>query len=120
MLNIKFIFFLLLLSIFTISCNNSPSEREIQKAIIISLQKKVPSTLAKHLTGGDNAEIYEVKVIQIGNAQGEGTNKYWPVKIYAKGTCNVMFGGRKNFEGQTEYFIKLDAYDNWVANHKGF
>lgn len=120
MLKINLVSLLLLLPFLFISCSSGPSEREIQKAVIISLQHKVPAALAQHLTGGKNAKVKEVKVIEIGNVQGEGTNQYWPVKIYAKGTCKVMFGGRKSFEGETEYYIKIDAYGNWIASHKGF
>ena len=113
-------YFLILLTLISISCSRGPSERDIKKAVILSLQQKVPTSLARHLTGGNNAIIEEVKVIQIGNTQGEGTNTYWPVKIYAKGSCDVMFGGRKVFEGEAEYLLKLDAYDNWQAHPKGF
>lgn len=107
------------LSLFTflilISCDG-PNDVDIREAVTISLKKKVPISLARHLTGGQKATIDELKIIQIGKAQGEGSSKYWFVKIYVKGTCNVMFGGRKRFEGETEYRIRKDSYDNWVAS----
>jgi len=110
---------IIVLVFFNISCSSGPSDRDIKKAVSISLQKRVPVSLARHLTGGSNAEIGEIKVIQVGNVFGEGNNKYWPVKVYVKGNCTVMFGGRKNFEGEAEYNLRMDAYENWQAEPKG-
>lgn len=110
----------MIITLLNISCSSGPSEGDIKEAVITSLQNHVPPSLARYLTGGNNAIIDKVKVIQIGSAQGEGTHTYWPVKIYAKGSCDLMFGGRKDFAGETEYILRLDAYDNWQASPKGF
>lgn len=96
-----------------------PSNKDIKQAIRRSLEQKVPASLANYLTGGENAKVKEIRVIKVGRVQGEGSNKYWPVKIHAKGTCTVMFGGRQGFEGKTEYIIKMDPYGEWVARPSG-
>ena len=102
------------------ACGTGPSHDEIKLAVQKSLEKRVPISLAKHLTGGEDAVVLEVKVIKIGRAQGSGENKYWPVIIYARGTCVKMFGGRQPFEGQAEYYVRKNAYGEWVAEPKGF
>lgn len=109
----------LLISIL-ISCSSTPSDSAIENAVRSSLEERVPISLAKHLTGGQDAIVEEVRVIEIGNQQGEGSYKYWPVRIYAKGTCIKMFGGRERFEGQAEYRIFEDEYGKLKASAKGF
>jgi hypothetical protein len=105
--------------IFTISCS-TPSNDEINNAVKLSLQKSVPVSLAKHLTGGQNAIIDEIKVLEIGKVIERGSKNYWPVKIYARGTCTKMFGGRQHFEGETEYYITKNDYGELIATPKGF
>lgn len=111
--------FTILLSILVFACGK-PSRNDIEIAVTESLKKQVPVSLARHLTGGQNATVEEVRVIQIGKAQGEGDRKYWPVKIYARGTCTKMFGSREPFEGETEYFMRKDPYGKWTAQPSGF
>ena len=113
-LNILSIMFMLL------SCGGPPKS-EIKWAIRQSLKERVPVALAHHLTGGSDAHIEELKIIQVGSKQNSGSNEYWPVKIYAKGTCIKMFGGRRSFEGETEYYVVKDPYGKWVARpSKGY
>jgi hypothetical protein len=59
--------------------------------------------------------VEEVRVIKVGSAQGEGSYKFWPVKVYAKGTCTLLFGDRRRFEGEAEYHISKDPYGKWIA-----
>ncbi|MBU0579916.1 MAG: hypothetical protein KKA19_01965 [Candidatus Margulisbacteria bacterium] len=103
-----------------LSCSSAPSDSEIKSAVKKSLEERVPVSLARHLTGGQDAIVEEVRIIEVGKKQGEGSYKYWPVKIYAKGTCLKMFGGRERFEGQAEYRIFEDEYGNLKARPKGF
>ncbi len=104
---------------FFISCSK-PSDDDIIMAVKSSLQQRVPVSLAKHLTGGQNAVVEEIRVIDIGKVQERGSKDYWPVRIYAKGTCTKMFGGRELFEGEAEYIITKDDYGVLKANPKGF
>ena len=113
-------FIISMLTFILTACSSSPSNSEIEAAVKQSLEKRVPVSLAKHLTGGEDAIVEEVKVIKVGQAQGKGSHKYWPVIIYARGTCVKMFGGRQPFEGQAEYYIRKNAYGEWVAQQKGF
>lgn len=109
---------LIFLTLF-ISCSK-PSNDDIIMAVKASLQQKVPVSLAKHLTGGQNATVEEIRVIEIGKLQERGSKDYWPVRIYAKGSCTKMFGGREPFEGEVEYIITKDDYGVLKANPKGF
>lgn len=104
---------------FLISCSK-PSNDDIVRAVKVSLQQRVPVSLAKHLTGGQNAVVEEIRVIEIGKAQERGSKDYWPVRIYAKGTCTKMFGGRESFEGETEYIITKNDFEELIASPKGF
>ncbi len=96
-----------------------PSKKDAEAAVRQSLERWVPVTLAGWLSGGEHATVEEVRVIQIGKAQGSGANRRWPVKIYAQGTCAVMFGGRKAFAGETEYLLSRDTEGKWVADPAG-
>jgi len=93
----------------------SPTEGVIVEAVSRSLEKRVPVTLASYLTGGQNALVEEVRVLEISKAIGKGKNTYWRAQIYARGVCRVMFGGHKSFEGKAVYRIYKDAFDNWRA-----
>ena len=102
-----------------LSCTSGPSEKDIVAAVSRSLQQRVPVSMARHLTGGQNATVAEVKVLAVGKAQGEGDSRYWPVKVFASGTCVKMFGGREPFQGEAEFLIRENAYGEWVASPKG-
>jgi hypothetical protein len=96
-----------------------PSKQQIEQAVRESLEQRVPASLSRTLAGGESPIIERVAVVQIGKAQDQGSNKYWPVKIYAKGSCTVLFGGRRGFEGETEYNVSKDPYGKWVATISG-
>ena len=103
-----------MLGFIILSCS-SPPENDIIQAVRRSLEKRVPIRLARHLTGGQNAYVEEIRVLQVSKALGEGDNKYWQVKIYARGICRVMFGGRKSFEGEARYRVYKDEFETWQA-----
>lgn len=109
---------IVMLSIIMSGCSR-PSDRVIEQAVRESLKRGVPVSLARYLTGGENATVEEVRVIKVGSVQGKGSYKYWPVKVYAKGTCSVMFGGRRRFKGEAEFHIRKDPYGKWVASSSG-
>jgi len=116
----KIILPMLLIIIFLVACGGPPKS-EIKRAVRQSLKERVPVALAHYLTGGSDAHIEVLKIIQVGSKQNSGSNEYWPVKIYAKGTCIKMFGGRRSFEGETEYYVMEDPYGKWVARpSKGY
>ncbi len=105
---------LLLLCLMLPSCS-APGDEAVIGAVRRSLEKRVPIRLAGHLTGGQNAYVEEVRVLQVSRALGEGDQKYWIVKIYARGICRVMFGGRKSFEGEARYRVYKNEFDEWKA-----
>lgn len=107
------------ISLFLTGCER-PSEKDIEQAVHVSLKRAVPTKLTKKLMQGENASVEEVRVIKIGSAQRDGSLKYWPVKVYAKGTCDIIFfDTRQRFEGEAEFFIYKDPYGNWVATPGG-
>ncbi|MGB2698328.1 MAG: hypothetical protein WBD28_10785 [Candidatus Zixiibacteriota bacterium] len=111
---------LCLLILLLTGCTSGPSKKEIEGAVRESLQQKVPSLLSGYYTGGEDVIIEGLWVVKIGKAQGQGSDKYWPVKVYAKGSCKVLFGGRRPFAGETEYNVRKDPYGKWVAEPAGF
>ena len=107
------------ISIIMIGCGGGPSKKQIKQAVSESLEERVPTSLAQWLTGGEKAKVEEVRIIKVGKPQKEGSYKYWPVKVHAKGTCSVMFGGNRSFGGETEYYVMKDPYGKWVARPAG-
>ncbi len=102
-----------------LGCSGSPSHQEIEVAVRKSLEHRVPPSLARYLLGGQNATVEEIKVIEVGKAYGEGLEKRWSVIIYARGSCEITFGGRQRFEGRAKYVVGKNLYEEWVATSSG-
>lgn len=83
------------------------------------MQRNVPTTLARYLTGGTDASIEEIRVLAIGKPSEQSGEKTWPVKLYVRGDCSVLLGGRRDFEGEVEYFVCKDPYGDWIARFEG-
>ena len=103
----------------TIGCAG-PSHGEIEAAVRNSLRAQVPGSLIGSLVPGSNPSIESVTVIQVGSAQGEGSSKWWPVKVRVKGTAQQMFSdtlgrGPTQFDKEAEFLLKKDPYGKWVA-----
>jgi hypothetical protein len=96
-------------------CSSGPSDDIVVSTVRQYLERQVPPGLARYLTGGSQAQIEEIRIVQ----RGKKTDDTWPVKIFAKGTCVVQFGGRRSFQGETEFVLYQDPYGNWKAEHRG-
>ena len=72
------------------------------------------------------AEIYAMLVevarregdVRGGNRACSRSLKAW-TKIYAEGSCDVLLGGRREFKGEAEYYVRKDPYGDWTANSSG-
>lgn len=109
---------LLAMSLLLIACSG-PNNSEIETAVKKALEGSVPVRLVGNLMGGRKATVTEVRVIEVGSAQGEGTNRYWPVKVYASGSCDIPLLGRSPFQGETVFNVYKNSFDKWKANHPG-
>ena len=98
---------------------SDPTDEQVKTAVHKALSKKVPGSLVRYATGGKNAQISELRISAKGKPQVERNETYWPVKIFAKGTCVVLFGDKKSFEGEIEYFVYQDPYGEWKAEYRG-
>ncbi|MDD4051001.1 MAG: hypothetical protein PHR28_03740 [candidate division Zixibacteria bacterium] len=96
-----------------------PTDEQITTAVHKALTQNVPGPLVRYATGGKKARIAELRINAQGKPQAERNTTYWPVKIFSKGSCEVLFGGRKSFEGEIEYFVYQDPYGEWKAEYRG-
>lgn len=108
---------LLLSALFGCSGQSGPSNTEAEDAIKRSLESQVPPQLGY----GNEASVEEIKIIEIGVVQGEGTTQqYWPVKVYASGTRMIgtltSKAKRKSFKGEVVYKLSIDGFGVWRAN----
>jgi hypothetical protein len=94
------LFLLSLLLILFIGCgDNAPNNTEAETAIKESISKGIT--------------LKEFKIIKIGNVQGEGTEQYWPVKVFFSG--NWKGGRQKSIEKETVYNVSKDGFGVWNA-----
>jgi len=98
---------------------SDPTDEQVKTAVHKALSKKVPGSLVRYATGGEKAQISELRINAKGKPQIERNTTYWPVKMFAKGTCVVLFGDKKSFEGEIEYFVYQDPYGEWKAEFRG-
>jgi hypothetical protein len=112
---LSMVLMILVVGVAVSSCSSGPSDSEIDSAVRAALKQKVPATAAHYLTGGEKAQVNEIKVISRGKRQSHGDSKYWPVKVHVKGTCAVLFGSRQTFDGEVEYYMYQDPYGEWRA-----
>ena len=98
---------------------SGPTDEQITTAVHKALSRKVPGPLIRYATGGEKAQIFELRINAKGKPQVERNVTYWPVKMFAKGNCVVLFGDKKSFEGEIEYFVYQDPYGEWKAEYRG-
>jgi hypothetical protein len=98
---------------------SNPTDEQIKTAVHKALTRKVPGPLVRYATGGEKAQISDLRINAKGKPQVERNVTYWPVKMFAKGTCVVLFGDKKSFEGEIEYFVFQDPYGEWKAEYRG-
>lgn len=113
------LFILLLASLLNISCGAGPSETQIESAIKVSLEGFIPVKLANSMGGGRYGKVDDLQILDIGKVQQNGEREYWPVKIYAEGSCSVPFKNRTPFKGETTYKVYQDDFGEWRADHTG-
>lgn len=98
--------------------SGSPSDSDAEKAIKEALIEDVPSQLSNSFIPSRGAvSVKEIKIIEIGDVQGEGTQQYWSVKVFATGTCKLGNKQEKSFKGETVYLLYKDGFGAWKAKH---
>jgi len=97
-----------------------PSDQEIENAIKDVLKKRVPGPWVGNLMGGRNANLSNVRVLEIGNYNL--TRKYWPMRIQCVGTCQLTDpfnqGKTIKFDQVGDFLLFQDDYGQWKAEMK--
>ncbi len=116
--NIIIPLFVLPLLLLCIACSGSgsPSNSDAEKAIKEALKEDVPSQLSGSFIPSRGAvSVKEIKIIEIGDVQGEGSQQYWSVKVFASGRCKLGNKQEKSFKGETVYILFKDGFGGWKA-----
>ena len=112
------------LSVLILGCSRPP-KKQIEQLIKESLQKDMPYTLWPNEAIGNGGAKFltlnKFSIITIGKPQQApsftiGNKQYWPVRIFAEGTCVIPQAKKSTvYTGEAEYNIFKDAYGKWAV-----
>ena len=95
-----------------------PSEWTIKQAVERSLEKQVPTSVAKSLFPCRAVSVYRVRVLDVGGSTERDGAKAWAVRAYVMGRMESQQGFRTatdDFGGEGTWIVSRDSLGEWGA-----